>query len=466
MARSPFAKGFPEGNHFASYEEIDPELQDFLEAACLQLCEWFSLTEQVGPLPPVIKLPEVEPELYGISRNVLLADLQLIMEGSYRPSHPGSLAHLDPPPLIASIVGDLISAGINNNLLAEELSPSLSRLERKLCKWFAKRLGMKTLAGGVAASGGTLSNLMALVVARKRAELMNDPTAVILASEDAHVSITKASRVMGLLEDSLILIPTNSKGEISIHHLERKIELLKSENRKCFAIVGTAGSTVQGAVDPLDQLAEISSREGIWLHVDGSIGGVFGLIQSTSNIVKGIEAANSITLNPQKLLGIAKTSSLLLVANQEDLISTFSTGLPYIEPAEIDSHGGELGLQGTRSAEVLKLWLGIRQLGENGMKTLLEEALFRKEYLEEKLDRSKFNVISGPLHILSCTPRDASISQSKDWSFATRVKLLEHKFMLSRPIHADRYYLKVVLGNPNTKIKDLERLANLLNSSL
>ena len=110
---------------------------------------------------------------------------------SFNPVHPGSLAHLDPPPLIFSILGDLIAAGLNNNLLAYELSPSVTLLEESLCKWFAKKIGFNDFSGGIAASGGTLSNLNALIAARNNAGLGSDPNSVLLVSEDAHSSFVK-----------------------------------------------------------------------------------------------------------------------------------------------------------------------------------------------------------------------------------------------------------------------------------
>ena len=178
-------------------------------------------------------------------------------------------------------------------------------------------------------------------------------------------------------------------------------------------------------------------------------------------------SADSITVNPQKLLGIAKTSSLLLVANKSHLSSTFSTGLPYAEPLTgNDCHGGELGIQGTRSAEILKLWIGLRQLGEEGIEKLLLDSIKRRCYLESKIDPSKFKIISGPLHLLALTPIDYNSVQASDWSIKTRNSLLTSKFMLSRPMFGDRYYLKAVMGNPNTKFDDLKLLANLINNSI
>ena len=241
---------------FASPHNLDRELHSLLAQASSDLCDWFAETGSQSPMPESFELPEVYPAKEGVSNNVLLSELKLLMNGSYRPSHPGSLAHLDPPPLSASIVGDLICAGLNNNLLAEELSPSLSSLERNLCKWFCKRLGFGDLSGGVAASGGSLSNLMALVMARNIAGLESDPDAVFFASDDCHVSFSKALRIMGLKQESLQKVPTDENGQLQISSLRSSLNKIRSEGKKCFAVVATAGTTVRGAIDPLSEIVQ------------------------------------------------------------------------------------------------------------------------------------------------------------------------------------------------------------------
>ncbi len=453
---------------FASPNQLDPELNIFLEGACSKLCKWFAHTNDFSPSPIISNLPEVAPESKGLPCEALLDDLQIIMDGAYRPSHPGALAHLDPPPLTSSIVADLICSGLNNNLLAYELSPGFSKLERKLCEWLSQSLGFTSPdSGGVFTSGGTISNLMALVIARKSAGLQNDPDAVVLASEEAHVSLLKAIRVMGLSKGSLNLISTNQNGQISLEALHDELKILRKKGRKCFAIVATAGTTVRGSIDPLIEISEFCMREGLWMHVDGAIGGVFALSSTTKDLVKGISSANSVSINPQKLLGIAKTSSVLLLNNRNDLMSTFSTGLPYVEPSiGKDFHGGEIGLQGTRPADVLKLWLGLRQLGKEGIQCLLEQSINRRLYLQKNIDLSKLDIVSGPLHLIAITPKEMNIDFTSKWSEQTRLRLLEHKFMLSRPFYKKQHYLKVVLGNPHTENIHLDKLSELLNQSV
>ncbi len=442
-------------------------LQELLEQASAQLCRWLGTASSRPPLPGLSLMPAVEPEGTGLAPERLLADLELVIDGAYNPGHPGALAHLDPPALSASIVGDLIAAGLNNNLLAEELSPSLSRLERSLMGWLAERLGMPAGSGGVPASGGTLSNLMALVTARRARGLGCCPEAVVLASADAHVSIGKALAVMGLPPEALYALPVDAGGAIDLEVFDHTLDQLQAAGRPVLAVVATAGTTVRGAVDPLEALADRCAARDLWLHVDGAIGAVFALTARHADRVRGLGRADSLTVNPQKLLGITKTSSLLLLARPEVLASAFATGLPYMEPSWGGGHGGETGLQGTRPAEVLKLWLGLRQLGLEGIGTLLDGAIERRRQLAARLAAvPDLELRSGPLHLLAFTPAGASPEQAEQWSQHTRHRLLEAHLMLSRPFYQGRHHLKAVLGNPHTGTSELDRLAALVAASL
>ncbi|MCP9902957.1 aspartate aminotransferase family protein [Cyanobium sp. BA5m-21] len=467
MASAPPAPRASQPLPFASPEQLDPRLQDFLEQASRQLCVWLGSAAERSPLPGLSVLPPVEPEDHGLAPEMLLADLQLVMDGAFNPNHPGALAHLDPPPLPASVAADLICAGLNNNMLAEELSPSLSRLERSLTAWLAEQLGLPAGSGGVAASGGTLSNLMALVVARRQRGLAIDGRAVVVASIDAHVSLAKALAVMGLPPEALRPVPVDSQGRLDPSALEVELDQLERAGLPVIAVVATAGTTVRGAVDPLSAIAGICQRRGLWLHVDGAIGAVFGLVPAHRHRVAGLEQADSITINPQKLLGITKTSSLLLLARPQALAEAFHTGLPYMEPSWGGSHGGESGLQGTRPAEILKLWLGLRQLGLVGIEAVLDGAIQRRRQLQALLTpNERLQLVGGSFHLLAFTPQQLDAADSQVWSDRTRQRLLQEQLMLSRPHYAGRHHLKAVLGNPHTKPAHLENLARVVHASL
>ena len=467
MASAPPAPRASQPLPFASPEQLDPRLQDFLEQASRQLCVWLGSAAERSPLPGLSVLPPVEPEDHGLAPEMLLADLQLVIDGAFNPNHPGALAHLDPPPLPASVAADLICAGLNNNMLAEELSPSLSRLERSLTAWLAEQLGLPAGSGGVAASGGTLSNLMALVAARRQRGLAIDGRAVVVASIDAHVSLAKALAVMGLPPEALRPVPVDSQGRLDPTALEVELDQLERAGLPVIAVVATAGTTVRGAVDPLSAIAGICQRRGLWLHVDGAIGAVFGLVPAHRHRVAGLEQADSITINPQKLLGITKTSSLLLLARPQELVEAFHTGLPYMEPSWGGSHGGESGLQGTRPAEILKLWLGLRQLGLVGIRAVLDGAIQRRRQLQALLTpNERLQLVGGSFHLLAFTPKQLDAAGSQAWSDRTRQRLLQEQLMLSRPHYAGRHHLKAVLGNPHTKPAHLENLARVVHASL
>jgi len=427
------------------------------------ICKWFSDADKLGPIPIDNNFECSVPTEYGKSVDVLFSEIESLIYSSFNPVHPGSLAHLDPPPLVISILGDLIAAGLNNNLLAHELSPSVSLLEESICKWFSKKLGFTDKAGGVAASGGTLSNLNALVAARNHAGLETNPNAVYLISEDAHSSFAKCTRIMGLDKNNLIKVNTDKNGCMDMIELNKIIDKCSNEGKSIFAIVATLGTTVRGAIDPINKISRICNDRNIWLHIDGSIGGIFSITNLPINGIVNVKLANSITINPQKILGITKTSSILIVSDIEILNNTFSTGLPYVSNEKKILNRGELGIQGSRPAEIIKLWLGLRFLGMRGIEDVLNSAIERRIFFENNLDSVKYDINSGPLHIISFLPKGMNKNESDAWTLNKRINLIKKNFMISRPLFKNRYYLRAVFGNYNTTESHINDLLKLLN---
>jgi len=450
--------------YFPSYLGTNDKLITLLNKASQTLCDWFSKADKNGPLPFDENFKCNMPEEVGNSAEDLFSEIESLLNNSFNPVHPGSLAHLDPPPLIFSILGDLIAAGLNNNLLAYELSPSVTLLEESLCKWFAKKIGFNDFSGGIAASGGTLSNLNALIAARNNAGLATNPNSVLLVSEDAHSSFIKCIRVMGLDNRNLVRIKTDNQGRMDINDLRNSLDKCSIENKKIFAIVATLGTTVRGAIDPIKEISEICKQRDIWLHIDGSIGGIFAITSIPIEGLNNINQANSITINPQKIIGITKTSSLLLVSNMSTLENTFNTGLPYISSKENIINRGEIGIQGSRPAEVIKLWLGLRFLGLKGIENILKSSINKKDFFIKNISKNKFDIYSGPLHIVSFIPKKLEPEDSDRWTQTKVNQLINNNFMLSRPKFKGRYFLRVVMGNYNTKESHIEELLRLLDA--
>ena len=158
-----------------------------------------------------------------------------------------------------------------------------------------------------------------------------------------------------------------------------------------------------------------------------------------------------------------KTSSLLIVSNIEVLKNTFSTGLPYVSTENNFFNRGELGIQGSRPAEIIKLWLGLRFLGMRGIEDVLNSSIERRIFFENNLDTDKYDLYSGPLHIISFLPKGMNKNESDSWTLNKRINLLKKNFMISRPLFKNRYYLRAVFGNYNTSESHINDLLKLLN---
>ena len=450
-----FPSSLPPGQHSHTMMALIRQAMTWLE-------RWQEDAQRRPPLPSPVALPPVAPGLWGVDGASLMEDLDPVVRGSYNPWHPGAMAHLDPPPNPASVVGELVCAWLNNNMLAEELSPLLSQLERHLLRWIAQRLGLGGDAGGIMGSGGTICTITALVTARHQRGL-DGQQACLYASADCHTSLAKALRVMGLPATALRLVPTDAMGRLEPNLLD---DALQQEKEPVLAVVATAGTTIRGAVDPIGPIADICRRRGLWLHVDGAIGAVCGLGQHHQGRVAHLGWADSLTMNPQKWLGIAKASAMVLLRQPQGLADTFAVPLAYMEPARV-AHGGDCGLQGTRPAEVLKLWLGLRQLGQHGIDDLLDGALHRAQALRQALAPLPLVMPSGDLHMVCFRPDMAGSRESSGaWSRRTRELLLDQGLMLSRPLYRGERYLKAVLGNPFTGVEQIATVVDTISASL
>ena len=452
-------------NYFPSINGNNDELLNLLRKTADLLCKWYSDTNKGSPLPLNNKFKVTFPQKNGVDVNNIFDEIEDLIYNSFCPSHPGSLAHLDPPPLTISIIGDLIASCLNNNLLAEELSPSISKLENDICKWLSNKIGFNKNSGGIAASGGTLNNLNALVTAKYCSGLTFNNEAVLIVSEDAHVSFKKCAKILGVEDKNIYFVQTDKKGSMHVPSFNKLINSLMSSGKKIFAVVATFGTTIRGALDPLNEIGNICKEKKIWFHIDASIGGIFLIANNKFDKINdfNFSNANSITINPQKLLGIAKTSSLLLVSDISTLKNTFQTGLPYIDSTDDVINRGELGVQGSRPAEIIKLWLGLRFLGIEGIEKILKESLLKKSIFIEKLDENKFEIHSGPLHIISFLPKKMNPTDSNNWTLKAKNSLLKKNYMISRPFYKGKYYLRIVFGNFNTTALHISELTNYLN---
>lgn len=439
-----------------------------LDSLSHQILDYLSGAASHTPLPEVgdLALPPI-PEQPGQLAD-LLAPLQDIMAQSMNPAHPGYLGHMDPLPTTASILGDWVAAALNNNMLSVEMSPVLSRLETQLLAEIAQLFDLGPGAGGLLASGGSLANLQALTVARNvqlgclEQGLAGQPPAVILASELAHTSLQKAAMVLGLGRQGVVSVPTNSWGQMDPTALEDCLKNCLARGQRPFAVVATAGTTVTGSIDPLPEIHRLARAHGLWFHVDAAYGGALIFSPQQRHRLAGIEAADSITFNPQKWLYVTKTCASVLFRDMTQLVDHFRIPAPYMHSQADCPNLGEFSLQGTRHGDSLKLWLSLQHLGKAGYGALIDASYALTQTLVEAIQQRPYLALACPPAMnLVCFrggPAALAPDQWDGWNRRLQEDLLRQgQVFFSLPLWRGQRWLKAVLLNPYTRPDHIHR---------
>lgn len=437
--------------------EISVLLKDVLEKVLV-----FSTNAEGHPC-----IPEnlVEPESFAfqdfpVGEDVFINLIQTALKSSMNPLNPKYIGHMDTIPSTASLAGDLTAAVVNNNMLSREMSPFFTELEKNVTHFMANKFGLGEDSGGVMLSGGSLANLQALTVARYHIldtesrglhELTGQP--VILASEAAHTSLQKAAMVLGLGSQGVQSVPTDEDSKMDTAALRKILTDLREKEQLPFCLVGTAGTTTTGNVDPLQELSEIANEYNMWFHVDAAYGGALMFSHRHKNMLAGIEHADSVTFNPQKWMYVAKTNAMVLFRDKTLLQREFRISAPYMKDVSGSANIGEISLQGTRHADILKLWLTLQHIELNGYRQLIDESFMITAFMKREIEQRPFLKLAGTpeMNILCFRAEPASLPQEK-WD-ACNIKLNsylleEANYFLSLPTYRDQKWQRAVLLNP------------------
>lgn len=423
-----------------------------------------SAANERSPLPmTTINFDSLNIPDAGIPEKEILKSLHNILTESMNPAHTGYIGHMDTMPTTFSILGDLAAAAVNNNMLSLEMSPVFSRLEHALIKQTARLFGLGETSGGLMVSGGSLANLQALAVARNLCfdsrengvvGLASQP--VIFASDAAHTSIQKAAMLLGLGTASVVKVKINRDSQMDAADLQQKIEQSKKEGKAPFCIVGTAGTTVTGNIDPLEEISHIAKEFNLWFHVDAAYGGALVFSEKQRHRLAGIEYADSITFNPQKWLYVAKTCAMVLFKDAGLLDTAFRIAAPYMREGDEEFINiGERSVQGTHHADILKYWLSLQHIGKSGYSQLIDESYRLTAYLAEQIKSRAFLKIAGKPELnLVCfrgEPDWLNPSGWDDWNARLQSYLLRQgSIFVSLPVYGESRWLRAVLLNPYT----------------
>jgi sulfinoalanine decarboxylase len=281
-----------------------------------------------------------------------------------------------------AILGDLLAVMLNNSMYTYKVAGPQVGIEQEIIRQSCNLIGYGPNSNGTFPTGGSMSNYMALLMGRDakdpscRLDGMLKPL-IIYTSKESHYSNAKNASFAGIGRNNIRYIKADSKGRMLPNKLEEQI-LKDIENGGIPTYVNaTAGTTVLGAFDPIDKIADITEKYNIWLHVDGAYCGSVIFSEKYKHLVKGVARSNSFSYNAHKMLGTPLTCSIILVNDKKHLHDSFSNDADYLYQTDGDDFNlGKTSFQCGRRNDALKFWTLWKSIGTNGLKQIVEQQFY------------------------------------------------------------------------------------------
>jgi len=320
------------------------------------------------------------------------------------PASGGHLGYIPGGGVFATSLGDYLAAVFNKYAGIYYAGPGVVKMENFLIRWMCKIVGLPETALGNLTSGGSVATLIAVTTARdaKHITSKNMAESVIYLTTQVHHSVQKAIRIAGLNEAIIRYIPMDDYYRADYLKLKKILKEDKKNGLNPFLIIASAGTTDTGAVDPLNEIADIAQKYNMWMHTDAAYGGFFMLVDSEKEKFKGIEKSDSVTIDPHKGLFLSYGIGAVLIKNVDALNQTHSYQANYMqdkvetfnEPSPAD-----LSPELTKHFRGLRMWLPLQLYGLKPFKAALEEKILLTHYFYEEIQKIGFEV--GPFPDLS-----------------------------------------------------------------
>ncbi|MFC9791693.1 pyridoxal phosphate-dependent decarboxylase family protein [Streptomyces sp. NPDC127584] len=398
--------------------------------------------------------------------------------------HPRYLGHLNCPVVIPAVLGEAVLSAVNSSLDTWDQSAGGTLIERRLVDWTNGRIGFGPAADGVFTSGGSQSNLQALLLAREEAKSADLSKLRIFSSECSHFSVQKSAKLLGLGMDAVVSIPADRNKRMQSVVLAAELEACRAEGLVPMAVVATAGTTDFGSIDPLHEIAALADEYGAWMHVDAAYG--CGLLASPTrrHLLDGIEKADSVTVDFHKSFFQPVSSSAFLVRDGATLRhATYHAD--YLNPAlphVLDSAGTggtpmlaeripnqvDKSLQTTRRFDALKLWMTLRVMGADGVGSLFDEVCdLAAEGFALLAADPRYDVVVEPqlsTLVYRYIPAGAASPEEIDRAnlHARKALFASGEAVVAGTKVDGRQYLKFTLLNPETTAADIAAVLDLI----
>jgi len=436
-----------------------------------------SLPEQAAAQPTkagdlLAALAEPMPTGPSEPEEVLARLERTVLPAMAHVQHPRFFGFVPAPSNAVSVLADTLAAGFNVFAGTWYAGSGAIAVERTVLDWLCTLCGLPPGAGGLLVSGGSMANLTALAAARAHRfgshDMRNASRAVVYASDQVHSAVTRALRILGFGDDQLRILASDAGFRLELGALEQAIARDRGAGLEPFAIVANAGTTNTAAVDPLAALAALAARQEMWLHVDAAYGAPAMMTARGRALLRGLEAADSLALDPHKWLFQPFEIGCVLVRDARCLESAFAVHPEYLrDVTRAVISPADQGLQLTRSFRALKLWMSIQVFGADAIGAAIERGLDRAEQAEGLLREAGCWTIVTPasMAIVSfryrCPELDDNAIDRLQTQMLERLVAEGTAVITSTLLHG-RSVLRLCTINPRTTQQDLRRTIDRL----
>ncbi|XP_072020853.1 glutamate decarboxylase 1-like isoform X2 [Amphiura filiformis] len=394
----------------------------------------------------------------------ILFDCRNTLKYCVTTGHPRFFNQLSQGLDVVSLAGEWLTATANTNMFTFEIAPAFIMIERTVLKKMREIIGFKD-GDGIFCPGGAISNLYAVLAARhkcmpacKRRGLSGMRTLTMFTSEHAHFSIKRAAAISGVGTDNVVLVNVDNRGKMIPEDLEGKVQQTIARGDVPFFVNATGATTVVGAFDPLNAIADICEKYNLWFHVDCAWGGGVLLSRKRRHLLEGIDRADSVTWNPHKMMGITLQCSAIILKEDGLLEDCNSMRATYLfqqdKQYDVSFDTGDKAIQCGRHVDVFKLWLTWRAKGTRGFEAQVNKLIDLAKYLVDKVKaKDGFKLVyEKPEYVNVCF-----------WYIPPSIRQMENKEEQQLLLHKVAPEIKARMMEAGTTMVGYQPLGNNVN---
>ena len=345
----------------------------------------------------------------------IVDDCRRIIDGIRHNGHPRFYGYVASPATPPGAFADLLASTLNPSVTSWRSSPAATQIERTVVRWLGSLIGYDDNAIGLLTSGGSMANLTALLIAH-RAKAEGDVSRegignsrkrmTMYVSDQVHMSIPKAAEVLGLGQKSVRVIPTDDRFCCDVNALRGALEADRRDDLEPFCIVASAGTAASGAVDPLAEIADLARRNNLWFHIDGAYGAPAAMVVPYQPTFRGLELADSVSLDPHKWLYTPVDCGCLLMRDAAAARQPFVAEGEYVkvhETAESESFAfWDYGIELSRRFRALKVWMTLRYFGARRIAEAIADDMAMAKFMAQQVDASPEFQLLAPVQLSIC----------------------------------------------------------------